>query len=325
MILVTGSVATDHLMKFPGRFAEQLLPDHLDHVSLSFLVDDLVVQRGGVAGNICYGLGVLGHRPVLAAAVGTDFRDYELWLSGHGVETGGVRVSYQERTARFTCTTDDDMAQLASFYPGAMAEAARISIAELVARFGRPELVVIGANDPAAMLAHTAECRELGLPFVADPSQQLARLEPAQIRELLDGAEYLLSNEYEWGLLQSKAGVTAAEVIRNGCVRVTTLGARGVEITDRDGAVTRVAAVPENAKVDPTGVGDGFRAGFLFGRARGADLRRAAELGSAVAVLVLEASGPQGWRWDRDVAVKRITGAFGPEAAEDIGALWGRP
>ncbi|MFI9504889.1 carbohydrate kinase family protein [Nocardia sp. NPDC052566] len=322
MILVTGSVATDHLMKFPGRFADQLLPDHLDHVSLSFLVDDLVVQRGGVAGNICYGLGVLGQRPVLAAAVGTDFREYEVWLSGHGVETGGAWVSYQAHTARFTCTTDDDLAQLASFYPGAMSEASRISLAELVERFGRPELVVVGANDPAAMIKHTNEARALGIPFAADPSQQLARLDAAQIRDLLDGASYLLTNEYEWGLLQSKAGVTAEQVIENSTIRVTTLGAQGVEITDRQGAVLHVPAVAANATVDPTGVGDGFRAGFLHAQANGASLARSAQLGSAVAVLVLEASGPQGWRWDREAAVKRIADAYGRTAADEIEALW---
>ncbi|MBF5002321.1 carbohydrate kinase family protein [Nocardia sp. BSTN01] len=322
MIFVTGSIATDHLMRFPGRFAELLLPDHLDHVSLSFLVEDLVIQKGGVAGNICYGLGLLGHRPVLIGAVGTDFREYGLWLSGHGVEIRGVRTSYQAQTARFICTTDSQMAQLASFYPGAMAEASQISIAALVERFGRPELAVIGANDPAAMLAHTAECRALGIPFAADPSQQLARLEAEQVRDLLDGADYLLTNEYEWRLVQSKTGLTAAEIAQRGCTRVTTLGAAGVEIADSDGTAIRVQAVPETAKLDPTGVGDGFRAGFLFGRVNGFTLERSAQLGSAVAVIVLESLAPQGWSWDRSAVLKRIGGAYGKQAAQEIAELW---
>ncbi|MFE3986090.1 carbohydrate kinase family protein [Nocardia tengchongensis] len=322
MIFVTGSIATDHLMRFPGRFADLLLPDQLDHVSLSFLVDDLVIQKGGVAGNICYGLGVLGHRPVLIGAVGPDFREYGLWLSSYGVETGGVRMSYQAHTARFICTTDNDMAQLASFYPGAMVEASRISLVDLVQRFGRPDLVVIGANDPAAMLAHTAECRELGIPFAADPSQQLARLDAEQIRDLLDGADYLLTNEYEWQLLQTKTGVTAAEITGSGCTRVTTLGSAGVEIVDPDGIVARVEAVPETAKLDPTGVGDGFRAGFLFGLVNGAAIERSAQLGSLVAVLVLESLAPQGWAWDRSVALKRIADSYGQQAAQEIAELW---
>lgn len=322
MILVTGSVATDHLMKFAGRFADQLLPDHLHHVSLSFLVEDLVLQKGGVAGNISYGLGVLGHRPVLAAAVGTDFREYELWLSSHGVETGGVRVSYHTQTARFTCTTDRDMAQLASFYPGAMAEASRISLASVAERYGRPELAVIGANDPAAMLAHTAECRELDIPFAADPSQQLALLDAEQIRDLLDGAAYLFTNEYEWGLVRSKTGLTSRQISRNSCTRVTTHGARGADIIDPQGETIHIPAVPENARVDPTGVGDGFRAGFLFSRVNGATFERSAQLGSAVAVLVLECNAPQGWTWDRETALKRIADAYGQVAADDISGLW---
>ncbi|MFE3757723.1 carbohydrate kinase family protein [Nocardia tengchongensis] len=322
MIFVTGSIATDHLMRFPGRFADLLLPDQLDHVALSFLVDDLVIQKGGVAGNICYGLGVLGHRPVLIGAVGPDFREYGLWLSSYGVETGGVRMSYQAHTARFICTTDNDMAQLASFYPGAMVEASKISLVDLVQRLGRPDLVVIGANDPAAMLAHTAECRELGIPFAADPSQQLARLDAEQIRDLLDGAGYLLTNEYEWQLLQTKTGVTAAEITGSGCTRVTTLGSAGVEIVDPDGIVVRVEAVPETAKLDPTGVGDGFRAGFLFGLANGAAIERSAQLGSLVAVLVLESLAPQGWAWDRSVALKRIADSYGQQAAQEIAELW---
>ncbi|HEV7849873.1 MAG TPA: PfkB family carbohydrate kinase, partial [Mycobacterium sp.] len=174
-IAVTGSIATDHLMRFPGKFSEQLLPEHLQKVSLSFLVDDLVIHRGGVAGNMAFAIGVLGGDVALVGAVGKDFDDYRSWLEAVGVDTESVLVSDSAYTARFVCTTDQDMAQLASFYPGAMSEARGISLADVVKRVGTPDLVIVGANDPEAMFLHTEECRELGLAFAADPSQQLAR------------------------------------------------------------------------------------------------------------------------------------------------------
>ena len=175
-IAVTGSIATDHLMRFPGRFSEQLLAEHLQKVSLSFLVDDLVVHRGGVAGNMAYAIGVLGGDAALVAAAGVDFTDYREWLEAAGVNCAHVLVSDTQHTARFVCTTDVDMAQIASFYPGAMSQARNIRLADVVAAGGEPDLVIVGANDPDAMFAHTDECRSLGLAFAADPSQQLARL-----------------------------------------------------------------------------------------------------------------------------------------------------
>ncbi|HYB38311.1 MAG TPA: carbohydrate kinase family protein [Mycobacterium sp.] len=321
-IAVTGSIATDHLMRFPGRFSEQLLADHLHKVSLSFLVDDLVIHRGGVGGNMAYAIGVLGGDVALVGAAGTDFADYREWLEAHGVNCDNVLISTTAHTARFVCTTDLDMAQIASFYPGAMSQARDISLADVVSAIGTPELVIIGPNDPDAMFLHTEECRKLGLAFAADPSQQLARLTGEQIRKLIDGATYLFTNDYEWDLLLSKTGWTEAEVMAQVGLRVTTLGAKGVDLVDRGGAVAHVGVVPETSQVDPTGVGDAFRAGFLTGRSAGLGLERSAQLGSLVAVLVLESTGTQEWEWDRDVAVTRLAGAYGDEAAVEIdGAL----
>ncbi|MBS9532948.1 carbohydrate kinase family protein [Mycobacterium sp. M1] len=319
-IAVTGSIATDHLMRFPGRFSEQLLADHLQKVSLSFLVDDLVVHRGGVAGNIAYAIGVLGGDATLVGAAGTDFADYRNWLEAHGVNCAGVLESTTAHTARFVCTTDTEMAQIASFYPGAMSEARNISLAKLVDAVGKPELVIIGANDPEAMFAHTEECRKLGLAFAADPSQQLARLTGEEIRGLIDGASILFTNDYEWDLLLSKTGWTEADVMKQVGLRVTTLGAKGVDLVDPDGTTIHVEVVPENSQTDPTGVGDAFRAGFLTGRSAGLSLERSAQLGSLVAVLVLESTGTQEWTWDRDSALTRLAGAYGDDAAKEIGA-----
>jgi len=320
-IAVTGSIATDNLMRFPGRFSEQLLAEHLQKVSLSFLVDDLVVHRGGVAGNIAFAIGVLGGDVALIGAAGDDFGEYREWLQAHGVNCDNVLISESSHTARFTCTTDIDMAQIASFYPGAMSEARNIKLAEVVAAIGTPELVIIGANDPAAMVVHTEECRKLGLPFAADPSQQLARLSGDEIRQLIDGAKYLFTNDYEWDLMLSKTGWTEADVMAQVDLRVTTLGAKGVDVVDRDGTTVHVDVVPETSQVDPTGVGDAFRAGFLTGCSAGLSVERSAQLGSLVAVLVLESEGTQEWTWDHGVAATRLAGAYGEDAAAEITAV----
>ena len=317
-IAVTGSIATDHLMRFPSRFSEQLLADHLQKVSLSFLVDDLVIHRGGVAGNIAYAIGVLGGDAALVGAAGDDFDGYRQWLQSHGVNCDHVLISQTAHTARFTCTTDVDMAQIASFYPGAMSEARNIKLADVVSSIGTPELVIIGANDPDAMFLHTEECRKLGLAFAADPSQQLARLSGDAIRKLIDGATYLFTNDYEWDLMLSKTGWSEDEVMAQVDLRVTTLGAKGVDIVDRDGTTIHVGVVPETSQTDPTGVGDAFRAGFLTGRSAGLSLDRSAQLGSLVAVLVLESTGTQEWDWDHEVAKTRLAGAYGDDAAAEI-------
>lgn len=320
-IAVTGSIATDHLMKFPGKFSEQLLPEHLQKVSLSFLVDDLVIHRGGVAGNMAFAIGVLGGDVALVGAVGRDFADYRQWLDEHGVNTENVLVSETAYTARFVCTTDEAMAQLASFYPGAMSEARNIALADVVKRSGAPELVIVGANDPDAMFRHSEDCRSLGLPFAADPSQQLARLSGDEIRRLIEGATYLFTNDYEWDLLLQKSGLSEAQVMSQIELRITTLGDKGVDIVG-DGTFVHVDVVPETHQADPTGIGDAFRAGFLTGRAAGLGLERSAQLASMVATLVLEAPGPQEWTWDRDVAVSRISDAYGADAGAEIaGAL----
>jgi len=319
-IVVTGSIATDHLMHFPGRFAEQLLADQLHKVSLSFLVDDLVVRRGGIAPNIAFGMGQLGLSPVLVGAVGVDFRDYRAWLTQHGVDCDSLLVSEVAQTARFVCTTDDDMCQIGSFYAGAMAEARNISLAPVADRVGGIDLVIISPNDPAAMTRHTEECRELGIPFVADPSQQLARMSGEEVRTLIDGAAYLLTNEYEKDLLESKSGYSDDEILDRVGIRVTTLGKDGVRIMGRKIETIEVPVVPTLHAYDPTGVGDGFRGGFFAALSWGLDLERAAQVGAGLATLVLETVGTQEYAFDTDPFVKRLAEAYGEAAAEEIRA-----
>ncbi|MDX2852769.1 MULTISPECIES: carbohydrate kinase family protein [Streptomycetaceae] len=319
-IAVTGSIATDHLMTFPGRFADQLVADQLHTVSLSFLVDTLDVRRGGVGANICFGMGQLGVRPVLVGAAGADFDEYRAWLDRHGVDTASVRISEVLHTARFVCTTDADHNQIGSFYTGAMSEARLIELHSVAARVGGLDLVLIGADDPEAMLRHTEECRSRGIPWAADFSQQIARMNGDEIRILLDGAAYLFSNEYEKGLIESKTGWTEEEILGRVGTRVTTLGSHGVRI-ERAGEEPIVVGCPEeDAKVDPTGVGDAFRAGFLSGLAWGVGPERAAQVGCMLATLVIETLGTQEYQLRRAHFMDRFTKAYGDDAAQEVRA-----
>jgi adenosine kinase len=318
-IAVTGSIATDYLMTFPGRFSEQLVAEQLDRVSLSFLVDELEVRRGGVAANICFGLGQLGLDPILVGAVGEDFdSDYRSWLTRHGVDTSAVHVSELKHTARFLSTTDLDQNQMASFYTGAMEEARFIELQPISDRVGGLDLVVVSPNDPEAMLRHTAESRHLRVPFVADPGQQLARMEGPQIKRLVDGATYLVTNDYEKALLESKTGWTDDEVLARVGTRITTLGPRGCVIESGDGTRIAVDAAPEDRREDPTGVGDAFRAGFLAGLTWKLDLERCAQLGSMVATYVLEHVGTQEYQLQSDEFVARFAAVYGQPAANEV-------
>ncbi|MET9960315.1 carbohydrate kinase family protein [Streptomyces sp. NPDC006326] len=324
-IALSGSIATDHLMVFPGRFADQLVADRLDHVSLSFLADSLDIRRGGVAANIAYGLGLLGLAPVLVGAVGPDFAEYAVRLKEHGVDTDAVHVSPEHHTARFVCTTDADHNQIATFYAGAMAEARTIGLEPVVERVGGLDLVLVSPNDPQAMLRHTEEARHLRIPFAADPSQQLARLDRDQVRALVDGARWLFTNEYESVLLQERTGWTERQVLDRTGLWITTLGEAGSRILRRDAAPLPVPAVPSPSPVDPTGVGDAFRSGFLAATAWGLGPEAAARLGSALATTALECVGTQEYELDRAAILSRLAAAYGAAAAADVETFLPRP
>jgi adenosine kinase len=324
-IAVTGSVAHDYLMTYSGRFGDHVVPDQLHRLSLSFLVDELVVRRGGVAGNIAFGMAQLGLRPILVAAVGPDFGEYRHWLERHGVDCASVHVSELAYTARFFCTTDDDQCQIASFYTGAMAEARNIELGPVAERVGGLDLVVVSPNDPEAMLRHTREARQAGIAVFADPSQQLTSLDGQAIAELVTGARYLVVNDYEWALIRSKTGWSHDELVSRAEVCVTTHGPDGSVVERRDGLVVKVPAAPVAAVADPTGVGDAFRAGFIAAQAWGLGLERSAQVGSVLASVVLERVGTQEYEIDPDGFVARLADAYGPEAAADVASRLGAP
>jgi len=305
-ILLTGSVAYDYLMTFPGLFKEQILPERLEKISLSFLVDSMTRQRGGVAPNIAYTMALLGERPHVMATVGEDFGEYRQFLESAGVDTTLMEVVPGLFTASFFATTDLSNAQVASFYPGAMGVAAKQSI--LQAR-PRPDLVIVSPNAPEAMTKFAAECRHSNIPYLYDPSQQILRLAGPELARDMEGAHFLFVNDYEFELIAKKTGWDLTQVLQHVKVVVVTRGKDGATVYTGD--VERfIPPVPEERIVDPTGVGDAFRGGFLAGYAHDFDWKLCGEIGSLAAVYCLEQKGPQNHNYTCNEFVRRFRENF---------------
>lgn len=288
-IICTGSVAFDYLMSFPGYFKDHILPERLESISLSFLVDSMVRQRGGNAPNIAYTLALLGDHPVVMATVGEDFADYRNWLEAKGVDTSETKVIRDAYTASFFANTDRANNQICSFYPGAMAAASQLSLADLKQK---PDLVIISPNDPIAMCKYVSECHELKIPYLYDPSQQVVRLTSEEITKGVIGASSLFVNEYEFELLQKHTNMTPDQIMAGVGYLVVTLGAKGAAIY-ADGTRYDIPAVEPEQILDPTGVGDAFRGGFVRGQQLGLSWELCGKMGSLAAAYCLETRGPQ--------------------------------
>jgi len=312
-ILLTGSVAYDYLMTFPGLFKEQILPERLESISLSFLVESMSRQRGGVAPNIAYSMALLGTHPRVMATVGEDFEEYRAWLEAKGVDTTLMKVVPGVYTASFFATTDQANAQIASFYPGAMGYASSQSLKDLPSK---PELVLVSPNEPGAMTKFAAEARELGIPYLYDPSQQVLRLEGKELARDMEGAQFLFCNDYEFGLISKKTNWSLDQILDHVNILVITRGKDGADLYADNGTV-HVPTVPEREIVDPTGVGDSFRGGFLAGYSRGFDWKLCGEIGSLAAVYCLEQNGPQSHAYTREEFVKRFREHFDDEGKLD--------
>ncbi|MBK9207369.1 MAG: carbohydrate kinase family protein [Anaerolineales bacterium] len=313
-ILLTGSVAYDYLMTFPGLFKEQILPERLASISLSFLVESMSKQRGGIAPNIAYTMALLGEKPRVMATVGEDFGDYRAWLDAKGVDTDLMKVVPGLFTASFFATTDTDSAQIASFYPGAMAHSATQSLKDLDSK---PDLVIVSPSAPDAMMKFPAECRELGIKYLYDPSQQVLRLEGAELARDMEGAYFLFCNDYEFGLISKKTGWSLDQILEHVQVLVITRGKDGADLYVGGDAV-HIPTVPEDQIVDPTGVGDAFRGGFLAGYSHGFDWKLCGEIGSLSAVYCLEQRGTQNHSYTKEDFVKRFRKHFDDAGKLDV-------
>jgi len=305
-ILISGSVAYDFLMTFPGLFKEQILPERLASISLSFLVDSMSRQRGGIAPNIAYTIALLGGHPRLLATVGEDFADYRAWLESNGVDTTWTKVVPGEFTATFFATTDQANAQIATFYPGAMAHACELHIRDVNPR---PDLVAISPNDPNAMKLYAAECRELGIPYLYDPSQQILRLSGDEIARDMEGAHFLFVNDYEFGLISKKTGLDLQGMLKHVDIIIVTRGENGASIY-AEGKEFNIPVVPPDHIADPTGVGDAFRSGFLIGYSQGWSWELCGKIGALAATYVLEQLGPQNHHYTRKEFVDRFRQHF---------------
>lgn len=313
-LLLTGSVAYDYLMTFPGFFKEQILPERLEKISLSFLVDAMTRQQGGVAPNIAYNLSLLGVWPRIMATVGEDFSEYRTWLEGKGIDTSLMEVIPGLFTASFFATTDRDNAQIASFYPGAMAQAGKQSVAAV---HPRPDLVIVSPNAPDAMTKFAAECRALNIPYLYDPSQQVLRLDGTELVRDLDDAHFLFLNDYEFGLVSKKTALDLEQILSRVRVLVVTRGGEGSSIY-AEGKEFQIPVVPEVEIVDPTGVGDAYRGGFLAGYARGWGWELCGQLGSLAATYCLEQNGPQNHHYTPGEFVSRFRKSFDDRGVLDI-------
>jgi adenosine kinase len=320
-IVITGSIAYDYLMHFPGDFLDHVKPDRIQKLSLSFLVDDMIKQRGGCAPNIAYTLALLGERPLILGTAGEDFPEYGAWLESQGVDTSAIKVVPDVFTASFFATTDEGLNQIASFYTGAMAYARTLSFHDLVQPV---DLTIVSPNDPEAMDKYPRECRELGIPYVYDPSQQVVRADGELLRAGVQGADILIVNDYEYELLKDRTGMSDDD-IRRAVVRavIVTLGAEGAVIwaatspggSDRDWEENRIKAAKPGTILDPTGVGDAFRGGLLKGLALGLPWTQCGRLGSVAAVYVLETKGPQAHSFSLQEFTARYIENFGEDAA----------
>lgn len=307
-IVCTGSIAFDYLMSFPGYFRDHILLDRLEKISLSFLVDSMVRQRGGTAANIAYNLALLGGQPLLLGTAGQDFPEYREWLEEKGVDTSGVRIISDKYTASFFANTDLANAQIASFYTGAMADAGELSLYDVDPR---PDLVVISPNDPGAMRRMAIECRELGIDYLYDPSQQVVRMAHEDIRRGVEGAMCLFVNEYEFELVQKHTGMNEAEILNAVRFAVVTCGGDGARILTKDAEINIEAVIPTKI-ADPTGVGDAFRGGFLTGYRLGLDLETCGKMGALSATYCLEQRGTQNHFYTPAEYVQRFKESYGP-------------
>jgi adenosine kinase len=313
-IVCSGSVAFDYLMSFPGYFRDHIIPDRLDSISLSFLVDSMVRQKGGTAPNIAYTLALLGERPQVLATVGEDFGEYRLWLENNGVDTSLTKVVPGTYTASFFANTDRANNQICSFYTGAMAHAATLSLHDLEKK---PDLVIISPNDPKAMDQNVTECKELNIPYLYDPSQQIVRVSGEEIRRGVEGAASLFVNEYEFELLQKHTGLTQDQILEQVGFLVVTLGEKGSAIY-ADGMKYRVPAISPRQILDPTGVGDAFRGGFVRGIRLKLDWETCGKMGALAAAYCLETRGPQEHHYTTTEFVTRYRQHFDDQGKLDV-------
>ena len=311
-IVVTGSLAYDYIMDFPGNFKDHVLPDKAHMLTVSFLVDSMRRMRGGVAGNIAYSLALLGERPLVVASAGEDFGEYREWMERQGIDASGIVEIEDEFTASAFINTDKANNQIVAFYPGAMAQAKNLSLLDL--GLGTDDLVVISPTDPEAMSRYADECRQLKVPFLFDPGKQTPRLEGDDILSGMTGASMLIGNDYEFAMMAQKTGRTEEELISATPLTVVTRGEQGSTIytAEADGEEVEIPIAPVTDVVDPTGAGDAYIAGLVFGLARRFPLPVVGRIAALTAAYAVEQRGCQEHHFTPAEFAARYVSVFGP-------------
>lgn len=310
MILVTGSLAFDYIMDFPGSFSEHIMSDKIHVLNLSFLLTDLKKQFGGTAGNISYSLGLLKTPVSILATAGDDFSPYSEKLKNAGVDISQIQSLKNEFTASAFIMTDKNDNQITGFYPGAMSQASKLTIASLGQK---PEFAVISPNDPQAMLNFSLECQKLSIPYMIDPGMQLPSLDPKDLSSMVNGAQILIGNDYEIGLLKKKLNINDQDITDHVNIVVTTYGNQGSQIEQPNGQIIRIKAATPDANLDPTGAGDAYRAGFLAGFIKKLDLKTSAQIGATAACYVVEKYGTTSHTFTLEEFTRRYKENFGEE------------
>ncbi len=318
-IIVTGSLAYDYIMNFPGKFSDHILPDKVHMLTVSFLVDSMKKMRGGVAGNIAYTLGLLGERPVVVSAAGQDFGEYRKFMESVGIDPQGIKEIANEFTASCFINTDMVNNQIVAFYPGAVGHAKEVTLASIGVK--KDDWVIISPTDPVSMAKHTAECKAIGAKYIFDPGKQVPRLDKAQILTGLDGAAVLIGNDYEFGMMAKAVDMTEAALIATAPVTIMTRGEHGSQIYEKGVKTHDIPIAKIGAVVDPTGAGDAFLGGLAVGLARGWPLPVCGRVAALAAAWTIEHKGCQEHRYTRGEFARRYTENFG--AAKELAAFNG--
>lgn len=289
-LLVTGSLAFDRISVFKDRFSKHILKGHVHNLNVSFTVEDMRVSHGGTGGNIAYNLAQMGENPMLMGALGFDGGDYLKAMKKQGVDVSQSKIFPKYHTASATIMTDLDDNQITSFYAGAMVQSATLKISQLKAK---PSLAIIAPSDIQAMQDYADYCFEKGIPFIADPGQAIPAFTKTQLREFLMGAHALVVNDYEWELLTEKTGWSLSEILENLNFLIITFGDKGSKVFFRGEGEIKVPAYKSKKVVDPTGCGDAYRAGLMYGYQHGFDIEKSARIASYIASKVVEVQGTQ--------------------------------
>lgn len=307
MITVTGSLAFDHIMNFPGNFSDHIMADKIHQINLSFLVNNLSKQRGGNAGNIAYTLALLKTPSSILGTVGTDFTEYNSFLKESGVVVSGIKVSSSNLTSSAFIMTDLSDNQISAFYPGAMSENISISIPNTPT-----DLVIIAPNDPQSMVKFAKECQELKLSFMLDPGMQLPVLSADDLKQMIVGAKFLIVNDYELSLLNEKTGLSETELLEQVEILITTLGEKGSIIQTKKEKIEIGIAKPSKV-LDPTGAGDAYRSGFLAGWKNNLDLETCGQMGAVASCYAIEKYGTTNHKFTLEEFKQRFKENFGKD------------